>query len=227
LFWTATRLGDFELQATDGPIGAIRDALLDGDDWTVRWFVVDTGTWLPGRNVLVAPARIDASATESLQLRLDIDRERVRASPPFEPGEPVSRQYEERLVDHYGWQSYWTGVGHPAPPPGEAYLRSTDALIGCHIHARDGRIGHVDDLLIDPEGWAVRYLVIDTGAWWPGKRVLLVPRALAPAPAEGRTLQVELTREQVRNGPAFDPEQTIDRALEEKFLGYYGYAVYW
>ncbi|MFO1141814.1 MAG: PRC-barrel domain-containing protein [Amaricoccus sp.] len=227
MLWTASRLGDFELQATDGPIGAIRDCLFDAGNWTVRWFVIDTGNWLPGRNVLIAPAHIDARETDRLELRLDITRDQVRASPPFDDDEPVSREYEEEIVAHYGWQGYWTGIGHPAPAPGERGVRSADALVGCHIQARDGRIGHVDDVLIDPDGWVVRYLVVDTRDWWPGKLVLLVPQALKGTEAAERTLEVDLTREQVRNGPAFDPEQTIDRAIEEQFLGYYGYPVYW
>ena len=73
----------------------------------------------------------------------------------------------------------------------------------------------------------MRYLVVDTRDWWPGKLVLVVPQALTATEPDSRTLRVGLTREQVRNGPAFDPDQTIDRKIEEQFLGYYGYPVYW
>jgi hypothetical protein len=45
-----------------------------------------------------------------------------------------------------------------------------------HIHATDGEIGHIEDFLIDDETWAIRYLVIDTRNWWPGKRILISPR---------------------------------------------------
>jgi len=228
MFWTASRLGDFELQATDGAIGAIHDCLIDDPGWKVRWFVVDTGTWLPGRRVLIAPDRVAATDGEPPELRLAISRAEVKASPPYDDEAPVSREYEEALVGHYGWQSYWTGLGPAASsevqPSGP---RSADDLLGYHIEAEDGRIGHVDEVLIDPDGWIVRYLVVDTSDWWPGKLVLLVPQALGAIDPEGRRVPVKLTREQIRNGPAFDPDQTIDRRIEEQFLGYYGYPVYW
>ena len=34
-------------------------------------------------------------------------------------------------------------------------------------------------------------------------------------------------REQIRNGPEFDPSVCVDRAFEERYFGYYGYPVYW
>jgi hypothetical protein len=235
MFWTASRLGDFELQATDGPIGAIRDCLIDDRAWKLRWFVVDTGTWLPGRRVLITPDRIEATGGETggetgdvpPEIGVAISRAEVKASPPSDEKAGVSREYEEALVGHYGWQSYWTGLGHAPPPEGQPELCSADDLLGYHIVAEDGRIGHVDEILIDPDQWVVRYLVVDTRDWWPGKLVLLVPQAIAAIEAESRTVRVKLTREQIRNGPAFDPDQTIDRKIEEQFLGYYGYPVYW
>jgi len=227
MFWTASRLGDFELQATDGPIGAIRDCLVDDRAWKVRWFVVDTGTWLPGRRVLIAPERVEASEGDPPGLGLAITRAEVKASPPYDDEAPVSREYEEALAGHYGWQSYWTGLGHAAPAEGQPGLLSADDMLGYHIEAEDGRIGHVDELLIDPDGWILRYVVVDTRDWWPGKLVLLVPPALTGIDAESRTVRVGLSREQIRSGPAFDPDQTIDRKIEEQFLDYYGYPVYW
>ena len=40
----------------------------------------------------------------------------------------------------------------------------------------DGEIGHVEDFIIDDETWAIRYLIIDTRNWWPGKKVLISPQ---------------------------------------------------
>ncbi len=100
-------------------------------------------------------------------------------------------------------------------------------MTGYHLHARDGAIGHIDDFLLDPDGWALRYIVVDTRDWWPGKQVLIVPKALAGINWGDRHVELDLTREQVRNGPEFDPSQTMDRDYEERYLGYYGYPVYW
>ena len=56
------------------------------------------------------------------------------------------------------------------------HLRSTRNVAGYHIEATDGMVGHVADFIIDDETWEIRYLVIDTKNWWPGKQVLVSPR---------------------------------------------------
>ena len=50
------------------------------------------------------------------------------------------------------------------------------AVDGHHIQATDGEIGHVEDFIIDDETWAIRYLIVDTQNWWPGKKVLVSPQ---------------------------------------------------
>ena len=100
-------------------------------------------------------------------------------------------------------------------------------MTGCHIGATDGSIGHVEDFLLDPDGWVVRYVVVGTSNWWIGKQVLLVPGAITGVNWADRTATVALTQEQVRNAPEFDPSETVDRAFEERYFGYYGYPVYW
>jgi hypothetical protein len=237
MLWRASSLGDFGLEATDGAIGAIRDCLFDDRHWTIRWFVADTGTWLPGRKVLLAAAQVQAVAGDPPQLTLPLTREQVRASPPLEAHEPVSRSYEAELNRHYGAPDYWMGIDRPSQPVAsgvvereghaDAHLRSADEMRGYHIGASDGAIGHIEDFLLDADGWAVRYVVVGTSNWWVGKQVLLIPRAITGVSWGERTAEVSLTREQIRNGPEFDPAQTVDRAFEERYFGYYGYPVYW
>ena len=237
MLWRASSLGDFRLEASDGAIGALRDCLFDDRHWTVRWFVADTGTWLPGRKVLLAAAQVAAAEGDPPALRLALTREEVRASPPLEADAPVSRHYEAELNRHYGSPDYWAGVDRPSQPmpPGVAeaeghvdfHLRSADEMTGYHIGASDGAIGHIEDFLLDPEGWAIRYLVVGTGGWWTGRQVLIVPSAITGVSWGDRTADVELTREQIRNAPEFDPSQCVDRAFEERYYGYYGYPVYW
>lgn len=237
MLWRASSLGSYALEASDGAIGAIRDCLFDDRRWIVRWFVADTGTWLPGRKVLIAAGRLTAEDGDPPLLRLALSREEVRAGPPLEADAPVSRQYEARLNRHYGAPDYWLGVERPSQPmpPGvveaeghiDAHLRSTGEMTGYHLGARDGAIGQVDDFLLDPEGWAVRYLVVGTGGWWSGRQVLVVPAAITGVSWAERTAETGLTREQIANAPEFDPAQTVDRAFEERYFGYYGYPVYW
>ena len=69
--------------------------------------VVDTGTWLPGKRVLVAPHWIARVSWERAQVDIDLQREAVAHSPAFDPAAPVNRQYEARLYDYYGRPVYW------------------------------------------------------------------------------------------------------------------------
>ena len=69
-------------------------------------------------------------------------------------------------------------------------------LQGDAIHAEDGEVGSVDDLYFDDEGWDVRYLVVNTRRWIPGRKYLVSPIAIDRArPLEAGDIRVELTRE--------------------------------
>jgi sporulation protein YlmC with PRC-barrel domain len=60
--------------------------------------------------------------------------------------------------------------------PVDPHLRSTGDVTGYRIHAADGEIGDVEDFIIDDQTWNVHFLVVDTGHWFPGKKVLISPR---------------------------------------------------
>ncbi len=129
MLWRTSALGDFRLEATDGAIGAIRDSLFDDRDWILRWFVVDTGTWLSGRKVLLAPGQVELTDSDPRTLALGITREQVRASPPLDSDAPVSRHYERRLTEHYGWPDYWAGITRPALPVSPEPSESTGSTM--------------------------------------------------------------------------------------------------
>jgi hypothetical protein len=59
--------------------------------------------------------------------------------------------------------------------PEKSHLRSVKEVIGYHIQATDGDIGHVEDFVVDDEVWALRYVVVDTRNWLPGRKVLWYP----------------------------------------------------
>jgi hypothetical protein len=45
--WRSSRLIGYGMRATDGSIGQINDFLFDDEAWTIRWAVIDTGSWVP------------------------------------------------------------------------------------------------------------------------------------------------------------------------------------
>lgn len=101
------------------------------------------------------------------------------------------------------------------------------ALMACEVHAKDGDIGKVRDVYFDDEEWTVRYLVVDTGGWMNGRRVLVSPVSVLGADADARHLDVSLSQQQVRTSPDVDTDKPISRQQESQFMGYYGYSPYW
>jgi len=106
-------------------------------------------------------------------------------------------------------------------------LRSLDDLKQYAIHATDGDIGRVSDFYFDDVGWAIRYLVVDTGSWLTGRKVLITPISIGKPGWPNKTLPVAITMEQVKNSPDIDTEKPVSRQHEGEFLGYYGYPDYW
>jgi len=97
----------YGIQASDGGIGTVADALIDGADWRIRYWVVDTGTWLPGRKVVLAREWVTAVDWAAQRLDVDVTRGQVEESPPLEGVEDVARSYEEKLYGWYGRAPYW------------------------------------------------------------------------------------------------------------------------
>ena len=83
------------IAATDGDIGSVNDLYFDDLSWTIRYLVVDTGTWLPGRQVLISPLSVRRVDDKIL---VDLTRNQVQNSPPVEADKPVNRQQEEAIA---------------------------------------------------------------------------------------------------------------------------------
>src|SRR5919108_3489571 len=101
------------------------------------------------------------------------------------------------------------------------------SLRGYTLRATDGEIGSVDDFYFDDEAWAIRYLVVDTGKWLPGRKVLISPISLGPVDHDGKKLDVKLNKNQVENSPDIDKHKPISRQHESELFSYYNYPYYW
>ena len=101
------------------------------------------------------------------------------------------------------------------------------ALLDLNVAAIDGDIGTVDDVLFEDATWTIRYLVVDTGKWIAGRKVLLSPVAVRDAAWGQRRLNVRLTRAQVKDSPDIDTDKPVSRQHERAYFDYYGYPYYW
>ena len=103
-------LQNFVIRASDGDVGHAKDFYFDDHAWVVRYLVVDTGSWLQSRKVLISPMFISAPDWSARQLPVAMTREQVRNSPDFDTDRPVSRQHEMQYLTYYNYPYYWGGT---------------------------------------------------------------------------------------------------------------------
>ena len=219
MLFAVTGLHGCPVEAGDGHVGSVKDFLFDDQSWKVRWMVVDTGKWLPGRQVLIHPSAIAPldlalpakrvlpmmSMGDALVVSVRLNKQQIEASPEAREDEPVTKQMETEVYDHYGWDPSWgttnfgaSAIAAPLFEPlifleaparqaadteshrgeGDPHLRSVASVNGYHVHATDGDFGHVDNFLADDVNWDIRYLVVATRNWGPGKHVRLAQYAV-------------------------------------------------
>ncbi|MDQ8184809.1 PRC-barrel domain-containing protein [Pelagicoccus sp. SDUM812002] len=102
-------------------------------------------------------------------------------------------------------------------------LRSIYDTFGYPVEALDGTLGKVKDSLFDDRHWRLRYVVVDTGRWLPGEKVLVSPQhAKQPQTGwQGKHFPVELTKEQVKGAPKLDENSPVSRQYEQEYARYY------
>jgi hypothetical protein len=109
----------------------------------------------------------------------------------------------------------------------DQHLRSCRAVAGYHVEATDGAIGHVESLLVDDETWAILYLVVETGHWWGGHKVLVSPQWIHEVRWGDSTVSVNVTQQTVKGAPSYDPTQPLGRQQEMQLYKHYGRPGYW
>ena len=244
-------LRGYAIRAADGVIGRVDDFYFDDEGWRVRYLVVDAGSWLSGRKVLISPISVGHAGWMAKRLPVALTRAQVEHSPDIDTGKPVSRQQEAQYFGYYGYPYYWTGAGpwgtdaHPGSlttqdtmeqelkahraqaAPDDCHLRSSNAVIGHHIAARDGDIGHLEDLLVDDHTWAIRYLVVNTSDWRRGHRVLVAPGWIRDVSWSEAKVSVDLTREAMKDAPSYGSAAELDRQLEDAIQEHHDRPGYW
>lgn len=247
-------LKGYRLAALDGHIGKVHDFLVGDATWGVRYMVADTGVWIPRRKVLIAPRFLGHPDGVERVFPVELTREQIEKSPDIETDLPVSMQHKREMLG-YGWlatvppEGLAVAAGYapqrplnepvgvqPEPEPrphGERdapraeRLRSANEMRGYRVDANDGSLGHIDDFILDDEAWVVRYVVVDTRNWLPGRKVILSPGWIDWIRWEGQEAQFDLSRRQIETAPAYDPHQPVNRDYERRLYDFYGRPVYW
>lgn len=231
----------YQLKATDGVIGKIKDFYFDDIHWIIRYLVADTRKWLPGRKVLISPESIgEYNWLDGRELPIRLSTQEIEDSPPIDTDEPVSRQKEQALADLFSWTIYWrdhliTGVpeseiadaaDYVSNDQGDPNLRSVSEINGYRILATDGEAGRVDDFIVETDDWSIRYVVVDTKHPLDGKKTLLAKDWMGPVKWKEKEIITDRSLDQIRNSPEFDPEKPVNHEVETRLYDYYGRPVY-
>ncbi len=244
---SATSVLGYHIDATDGVAGKAYDFYFDDADWLIRYLVASAGTWSSRRRVLIPPASLGQPDWQKRSFPVKLSKEQVVNSPEATAAKPGCQRYQAASEGDFGWPTYWqdaTGSfapvaaavqqvqtvteespdhpGAPAKPVADPHLRSLRTVCGFHICATDGEIGHVEDLIVDDENWAVHHVVLDTRNWLPGSKVLVEPATFDRIRGDEARAYVALDRAAVRRSPTYDPSIPINRDQEGRCCDYHG-----
>ena len=248
---TIKDLMGFTMGATDGEIGKVKDFYFDDVTWTIRYLVVETGSWLSNRKVLISPEALLQVDWANETFPVNLTKEQIKKSPDVDTDQPVSRQHEMKLNAYYPWTNYWgggilagglgaTGMMMPrssvpmeegvknskntpdAEPEGDPHLRSAKNVQGYTIHALDDTIGDVEDFIVDDSNWTINYVLVDTGKWFTGKKVIISPDLIKEINWATSAVIVNASVEQVKNSPEYDASKQLSTEYEANLKNYYG-----
>ncbi|MCB0191899.1 MAG: PRC-barrel domain-containing protein [Anaerolineae bacterium] len=228
-------LQKYKVQLQNELLGNVEDLYFDDKDWVIRYLVIDTGSQMSGRKILLSPTSI-YKVDDSEVIFVKLTREEVENSPDFNTDKPISRQLKEQIIQHYGWPMYWKNSGllidssvlteiemaeaaavssleqskaetlsHSDP-----HLRSVKEVFGYNIQARDDEAGHLDDFIVGDKSWRVNYMIVDTGNWLSSHKVLVSPSLVERVDWLDAKVQIDLTQDTIHNSPNYDPLATMD-----------------
>jgi hypothetical protein len=194
--------------------------LTTGNGPSATWWLELASSCQGARSL--SPVALRHPTWSPLHIYVNLTSEQIRRSPGIDLHKPVSRQHEAEHHQYYGWPYYWNGAGvwgsWPSPKAladaprteskaetkdasADTHLRSIQEVTGYHIKAIDGEIGHLEDFLFDDETWEIRYAIVGTKNWWPGKKVLLRPQWIQRVSWADREIFVSMSRETVQQSP--------------------------
>jgi hypothetical protein len=232
-------LGTYRLHAKDGYIGHLEQFYFDDRDWKIKYFVVDIGTWLHGKKVLMSPSSIVGVDAPDKTINAAFTKQQVQESDDIGMHKPEGLEQRRDYSLYLGWP-YYLGDSDRGPVPvrtdqlekGETpeysfrqeydeHLRSSKVVSRYHVMAVDGEIGQIEDGIVDDQTWTIQYLVSTIRNWWSGKKVLLPTEWILWVNAAESNVYVGFKRDNIATAPAFHPEKPLTHEFEIALHNHY------
>ncbi|HEY8226374.1 MAG TPA: PRC-barrel domain-containing protein [Pyrinomonadaceae bacterium] len=233
-------LGTYRLHATDGDIGHLEQFYFDDRDWKIQYFVVDIGTWLHGKKVLMSPSAIIGVDAPTKTINAAFTKQQVQESDDVGTHKPEGLEQPHDYSLYLGWpylglnalndSDYGLAPGRAHDPETsehsfrqayDEHLRSSKVVSRYHVMAVDGEIGQIHDGIVDDQTWTIQYVVSTVRNWWSAKKVLLPTEWILWVSAAESNVYVSLTRNNIATAPAFDPEKPLTGDLEIALYNHY------
>ncbi len=230
----------YTLEIKDGNKGKTKDFLFDEKTWIIRYMEADFGNWLESKRVLIPRVFLKPPIWEDRLFPVDISQSDIEKCPDIEDKLTVSRQYEEEMHKHYQTNPYWGGavaasrgllfpprpIGIPkkavAEDESKSILRSFNQVEGYHIQAINGKLGHIDDIIIDDTDWQIVYLIVDTKNWLPwSKKVVISADWMDDISYLKKEIKIRLKIETIKNAPEYQSNDNISLQYEKSLYDYY------
>jgi sporulation protein YlmC with PRC-barrel domain len=234
----ANEIVNYKLAHKGKKIGKIKDVFFDDKTDDVRYLAVRVGGFLLGREVLLPPQAVKGVDAQAERVSTRLTKKELKKGPGLDSRKPVSRQKEIELFKFYNWTPYWLSggashaTGQTAPPPPAAvkppeeevaeneeptpeienadpHLRSYREIEGYKVISPEGKVGEVDDAIIDEEEWKTTHFVVDAGSWIAYRRYLVAFRWLEAIDWDRSEVVVALAKDKIKSAPSYDPAKPI------------------
>jgi sporulation protein YlmC with PRC-barrel domain len=233
-------LSGYTIETKDGEKGKVKDFLFDENQWIVRYLEADFGSLFSSEKLLIPKVFLDSPDWRKMLFPLKLKQADFQKCPKPKDRMPVSRKLEEEIYEFYRLNPYWVraymeSAGNIFPPrpikiPSndtterkiDSILRSFEEVKGYHINAIDGKLGHIEDIIIDDTDWQLIYVVIDTKNWLPwSKKVIIAVDWMDRISYINREVNIKLSTETIKNAPEFGSMNLVDIDFEKSLYDYY------
>lgn len=93
-----------------------------------------------------------------------------------------------------------------------------DDMVGYGVEATDGSIGKIDEATNEAGS---SYIVVDTGPWIFGKKVLLPAGVITSVDHTEEVVRVSRTKDEIKDAPEFDESMERDESFRQPYGEYY------
>jgi hypothetical protein len=235
---TVKRLEGSTVLSTNGEeLGEVKDFYFDDRNWVIRYLVIDTGSWLSQKLVLISPHAITSFGLNGFNILTNLTKDQIEKCPPADTEKPISKEFEDKYANYFGWPVYVTGTGIPvwysstdkmnmpspdietdtsaeADIPSDNHLRSFNEIRNYHISSFDDEFGHIEDMVLEDGGFKIDALIVDTVNFWPSNSVLISPKLIKNISWASQVFETSLSKAEVESAPIYRPEDFIDAPSE-------------